>query len=196
MTITGRNRRALILLAVGVVGIFVIRSFTADDTAAPAPVAAPTDSIPRAEKRLERLRQMAATVQGREAVLKEVRAELAAREKGVLVAETAPQAQAQLLQIGRTVGKKNNIDVRGGEFGPVRALGSDYGEVAVVMTFDCRIEDLVNFLAELTAQPEILATSDLRIISANSKEKTVNVRMGLTGAVPRKLVPVKRGLAF
>jgi Type II secretion system (T2SS), protein M subtype b len=196
MTITERDRRALILLGVAAVLILIVRSFVGGGNEGNAAVAAPVDSIPRAEKRLEKLRQLAATVPGKEAVLKEVTAELAGREKGVLVAETAPQAQAQLLQIARTAGKKNNIDVRGGEFGAVRALGADYGEVAVAMSFECRIDDLVNFLAELTTQPEILATSEIRINSANLKEKTVAVRLGLTGVVPRKLVPAKRGLAL
>ena len=41
-----------------------------------------------------------------------------------LQAETAQQAQAQLLQVIRTLGKTENIDARGGEFGPVRPLGA------------------------------------------------------------------------
>jgi hypothetical protein len=94
------------------------------------------------------------------------------------------------------VGRKNNIDIRGGEFGPVRALGADYGEVVVTMSFDCRIEELVNFLADLTAQPEILSTSETRITSASAKDKIISIRLALAGVAPRKLVPVKRGLAL
>lgn len=194
MTLSDRNRRALFLWVVGVGAILIIRAFLAGDDA--IPVAAPVDSIPLAESRLHRLRRLAATVPGKEAVLKRVAAELAQREKGLLVAETAAQAQAQLLQIVRSLGKDNNIDVRGGEFGPVRPLGNDYGEASVAVTFECQIEKLVNFLAELTAQPEVLATNEIRITSANAKEKTVGVRLGLAGVVPRKLVPVQKGLAL
>ena len=197
MTVTERDRRALILLGVAVVVILIVRAFVSGGSSAgDAAQSAPVDPIPRAEKRLERLRQLAAAVPAKQAVLKEVAAELAGREEGLLVAETAAQAQAQLMQIVRTAGKKNNIDIRGGEFGPVRALGADYGEVAVVLSFECRIEELVNFLAELTAEPEILATSDIRINSGNLKQKTIGVRLGLTGVVPRRLVPAKKGLAL
>ena len=62
------------------------------------------------------------------------------REAGVIQAETAQQAQAQLLQVIRTLGKADNIDARGGEFGPVKPLGDDYGEVSVAVSFECRIE--------------------------------------------------------
>lgn len=195
MTITERDRRALILLGAVTALLLIVRAFTGGSQSA-APAAAPVDSIPRAEKRLERVRQLAATVPGKEVVLKQVAAELLQREKGVLVAETAPQAQAQLLQIIRRLGKNNGIDVRGGEFGPVRAMGDNYGEVSVAVSFECQIEKLVNFLADLTAQPELLATSEIRINSANLKEKTVGVRLGLTGVVPRALVPARKGPAL
>jgi hypothetical protein len=39
----------------------------------------------------------------------------------------------------------------------------------------------------------LLATSDIRVIAGNPKEKTITVRLGLSGVVPRKLVPEKKG---
>jgi len=95
----------------------------------------------------------------------------AAREKGIIQAPTAQQAQAHLLETIRHAGKNEGIDVRGGEFPNVQPLGKDYGEAAVVVTFECRIEQLVNFLAVLTAEPELLATNEIRVISTNQKEK-------------------------
>jgi hypothetical protein len=50
-------------------------------------------------------------------------------------------------------------------------------------------------MADLANRPELLATSDIRVAAANPKEKTVSVRLGLSGVVPRKLVPVKKGPA-
>jgi len=63
------------------------------------------------------------------------------------------------------------------------------------VNFECRIEQIVNFLAALTKKTELIATSEVRIAAANPKEKSLNVRLTLSGAVPRNLVPVKRGLA-
>jgi hypothetical protein len=129
-------------------------------------------------------------------LLKKADAELATRESGVIQAETAQQAQAQLLQVIRNLGKADDIDARGGEFGPVKPLGADYGEVSVAVSFECRIEQLVNFLAALTSEKALLATSEMRISSSKPKEKTLNVRLTLSGVIPRKLVPEQKGVSL
>ena len=46
-------------------------------------------------------------------------------------------------------------------------------------------------LAAIPAQPELVATSDLRVMSSNAKDKSVGVRLTLSGVVPRRLVPDK-----
>ena len=52
----------------------------------------------------------------------------------------------------------------------------------------------MNLLADLTHQPELIATNDLRISSANEKQKTLTVRLAVSGLVPKRLVPEKKGL--
>ena len=192
MTLSGKDRRNLAIIAVGAVLIFLRREFH-DDTV--APVVTSADSVPAAELRLERLREMAATVPGREAVVKQATAELQAREAGVLKADTAAQAQAQLLDVIRRAATANGIDARGGDDMRVKAMANDYGEVSVAVTFTCAIEQLVNFLADLANQPQLLATTEIDISGGNDKEKRVQVRLGLSGVVPKKLVPAKKGLA-
>jgi hypothetical protein len=193
-SLTTRDRRALIFLGAGIVTLRVLRFGVYGERQ--NSVVAATDSIPLAEKRLARLRQLAASVPGKQAVLKSVTAEAQLRERGILQAPTAQQAQAHLLETIRRAGKTEGIEVRGGEFPELRPLGDEYGEAAVAVNFDCRIEQLVNFLAALTKEPELLATNEIRIASANPKEKTVSVRLTLAGVVPRNLVPVKKGLAI
>jgi hypothetical protein len=141
-----------------------------------------------------KLRQIAATVPAREAVLKQASADLADRERGMIQADTAPQAQAALLEVARRVGKTEQIDVRGGEFGAPKPFG-DYGMVYATVTFECHIEQLVNFLADLSQQPELVVPSEERVTAGNPKEKVMSVRMVLAGVVARKLVPEKKGLA-
>jgi hypothetical protein len=127
-----------------------------------------------------------------------VTADLAVREKGILQAQTAAQAQAQLLDIVRRTGKSENPPI---EFGTVELgqdvtrLGDNYGEVQITVPFICRIEDLVNFLADLTKQQEAIATSEIRMAAQDQKQKTVTVRLTVSGIVPRRLVPEKKGLA-
>jgi len=193
MNFSTRDRRALILLGAGAIAILILR-FTVFGERQVTVVAA-QDSIPAAERRLARVRQLAATVPGKEALFKDLQAEAAHREKAMIVAPTAQQAQAHLLETIRRVGKNEGIEVRGGDFPEVRPLGDEYGEASVSVNFECRIEQLVNFLAGLTKEPELLATDEVRVASGNPNEKTIGVRLTLAGVVPRALVPVTKGLA-
>jgi hypothetical protein len=194
MKLGKRDQRALLLLAVAGAVMLVMK--LSIGRSGPEVVEASVDSVEMAEKKLAKLRQLAATVPGKEALLKQANDQLATREAGVIQAETAQQAQAQLLQVIRTLGKTENIDARGGEFGPVRPLGDDYGEVSVAVSFECGIDRFVNFLAALTSEKELLATSEMRISTANLKEKTVTVRLTLSGVIPRKLVPEQKGTSL
>jgi len=192
MTTGTLDRRTMLILAAGVLSILVLRFVVMADKR-PAEVVTERDSVPLAEKRLAKLRETAATVPAKEKVAKQAAAQLATREKGMILADTAAQAQAQLLEIIRRAGKDEGIDVRGAEEMKVLPLADDYGEVVVAVSFTCRIEQFVNFMTVLANQPELVATSAIRVASSNPKEKTVLVRLALSGVVPRKLVPVKKG---
>ncbi|MBI4905272.1 MAG: hypothetical protein HY820_16680 [Acidobacteria bacterium] len=196
MTLSERDRRALLLLGFAAIGTVLYVVISDTTVATGTPVSAQT-SIPAAEKRLDRMRQMAALVPGREEVLKQVQAQVSQREKRILQADTAAQAQAQLLQIVRRVAQAQNppVELRGSEFGAVKSL-ADFGEVPVSVNVECGVEQLLNILSELTAQQELLAVNELRVYSANAKQKTTNVRLMVTALVPKKLVPEKKGGAF
>ncbi len=196
MTITDRDRKALQLLA-GALVLLGVAYFWPDGSAVEnGPLAA--DSPALVEQRLERVRRLMLQVPDKEAALKAAQADLAAREKGLLQADTAPQAQAQLFQILRRVGRSlpQPVEIRANEIGQAKSFGDDYGEVSVSISLECGIEQLVNFLAELGAQPELLATTDLRLGAAREKDKILPVRLTVSGVVPRKLIPEKKGLQF
>ena len=191
-----RDKRILIFGIPTVLVILLVRFvFLSDGPTVVKPVAS-TRSASLAEKQLAKYRQVAATVPAKEALLAQVDAELAAREKGVLVADTAPQAQARLFEIAKKVAKAEGIDLRGGELGQVRALGTDYGEATASVTFECHIEQFINFMAGLSHEPELLAPADIRVNTANQKEKTITVRMTLGGMVPKKMVPERKGFSL
>ena len=185
------DRRLLWILG-GLIALVVIR-YTVMSEPQPQVVAA-AESIPMTEKRLERLRDLAATVPGKEVLLKQASADLALREKGLIQADTSAQAQARLLETIHRIAGANGFDARGvDQFSEAKPLGNDYGVVSVTETFTCGIDQLVNFLAALSSEPEILATNDIHISGGNDKKKNVQVRLSLSGVVPRKLVPVKKG---
>jgi hypothetical protein len=178
-------------LAVTLILRFVIMG--GDSTAA---VVSPADSIAQAEKRLQRVRQVAATVPGKEAVLKQETALLETAEKGVFKTETESQAHAQLLEMVNNVAKANGVQTRGQDEYRSKPVSADYGEITVGVSFSCDVVQLVNFLAGLAGQDLILATNGIHITGGTDKKKMLQVRISVSGLVPRKLLaPEKKGLA-
>jgi Type II secretion system (T2SS), protein M subtype b len=201
MTLTDRDRRALLILGAALVvgGLIYWYSNSSPSTSSSgsAKMSAPVDSVDRTEKRLAMLRRRAATLPGKEAVLKQVSLELAQREKGLIPGDTAEQAQAQLLQIVKRVAQQQMPPLELGqvELGRPRPFGTAYGQVSVSVTLTCRIDELVNYLATLSAQPELAATEEIRFGNSQPKQKTMPVRLTVSGLVARRLVPVRKGLA-
>jgi len=184
------DKKTAIWGAAGVAAILLLRFVVLADRS-PEVVTA-SESVPMAEKRLERLRQIAATVPGKEAVMKLAAAELESREKGMLKAETSAQAQAQLQDMLHRVGQLNGIDIRGVEDARVRLLGNDYGEASVTVRFGCLIEQLVNLLAGLATQPELVSTNQIQVTGGPDKNKVIQVRLTLSGVVAKKLAQEKK----
>lgn len=191
MTLTPFYRRALALFAVSLLLGLVVRFWP--DNSQSTVVSPSAETIAAAEKRLAKTRDVAATVPARESILKRAQAELGDREKGLLIADTAAQAQAQLLQIMRGLAGVENppIELRSESFG-IRPLGDSYGEASVGVGFDCHIDQLVNLLAGISSRPELVSTTELHINATNNKEKLLSVRLTVSAVVPRKLAPGRR----
>jgi hypothetical protein len=83
--------------------------------------------------------------------------------------------------------------MRNSEIGPVKPYGDRYGEVTVSLNFEARIEQLVQLLSDITAQNEIIGVDNVRIGTANPKEKIMPVRLTVSALVRRELVPDKKG---
>lgn len=199
MTISDRDRRALLLLGGALVlgGLYYwISNSSSSSSAGADKVSTAADSVDLAQQRLATLRRQAATLPGKESVLKQVSLELAQREKGLIPGDTAEQAQAQLLEIVKRVAQQQTppLDVGQVELGRPRTFGTAYGQVSVSIALTCRIEELVNFLAALSAQPELTATEEIRFGASHPKQKTMPVRLTISGLVARRLVPERKGL--
>jgi hypothetical protein len=192
MQVGSLDRRSALALAAGVAAILIVR-FGIFRDASPSAVAA-ADTIPAAERRLEKVRQLAATVPGKDELLKQARAALAEREKGVLRADTEAQAQAQLLELVQAIARSNGIDARGTQEFRGIPVSEDYGEIMTTVPFTCSIDQLVNFLAALGRQPQILATYDIHVNGGSDKKKAIQVHLTVSAIVPRSLIP-KKGAA-
>jgi len=190
MTVTPRERRFLAGLGVSA-AISGIWYFMQNSGGGASAVVAPTDSIALAEKRLARLRDTAATVPQKEEILKSVAADLARREAGLIPGDTAAQAQAQLQTILRRLCASQQIEITSTNLPGIVPFGDAYGEASVAVQIECRMEQLINLLADLSTQPQLLTTRELQVTAANPREKTVTVQLTVSGLTARKLVPDK-----
>ncbi len=194
MTIGNPDRRSRAMLVVGAALLSPAAAWRfglfggSDVESAPTTVA-----IPIAENRLAALRVRAASVPAKEERLGQAQAELATREKGILKADTKAQAQAQLIEMVQAIAKANGIEVRGVERMGELVVSDDYGEVNVEVAFVCAIDQLVNLVASLADQPQILATNTLRVTGGSDKKKSIQVRLSVGALVARKLLPEKKG---
>ena len=128
--------------------------------------------------------------------MKQSAATLDTLEKGIFRADTEPQARAQILEMVDNVAKANGVQTRGLDEYHSKPASGDYGEITVGVSFACDIVQLVNFLAGLASQDQILATNGIHITGGTDKKKILQVRMSVSGLVPRKLLaPEKKGLA-
>ncbi len=193
MTLTPRDRRALAGLAVAAVAAVIYLLASGSGNTSTAQVTAVNSTQLR--QRLTQLRQTAAVLPAHEALLKQATLDLADREHGIIQAGTAAEAQSELLQTAVRLGKSNGLEVRSSDFPAPRVFG-DYGMVYATVSFDCHVEQLLNFLADLTrAEPELIVPSEEHIsASGNAKDKMMTVRMVLAGVVAKKLIPEKKAL--
>ncbi len=192
MTLSPRERRALAILPAAI-AVWALLEYVVFPDNGPATAEVASVSSTQLRQRVALLRQTAATLPVNEALLKQADADLADRERGVIHADTFPQAQAHLVETAHRIGNANQLDVRGGDFPAPKAFG-EYGIVYATITFDGHIEQLLNFLADLTRESELIVPSEERVTSGNPKEKLMTVRMVLAGIVPKKLIPEKKGL--
>jgi len=155
-TLEPREKKALVALGVALGLTVVVLAYEFWPASSAVVADASPQSVPQMEQRLARVREIAASVPAKQEILKKVTADLATREKGLIRAETAQQAQAQVITILRGLGASEAppIEIRATELGAITTFGDNYGAVNVSIQVECRIEQLLNFLAALAARPD------------------------------------------
>ncbi len=194
MTLAARDKRALQYLS-GALAFSAIYFLWPSNLHAPA--AAGVDSVEMAEQRLSHLKDVAATTNAKQEVLKKVTAELATREEGLIRADSVQQAGAQVATLLRQLLNAEGLDARTMEFGAIEAYGDAYGLAPVTIQMECHVEQLINLMAAMEAGKELLSTRDVQITASNPMQKTIRVRMTVVGVIPQTLVPknAKKGVS-
>jgi hypothetical protein len=195
MKISARERRLLLILGISFAVWLVIFNWTGNEEVVGPVEVVDAGSVAAAQLRLDKTRAMAARLPAVSEDLKRAEATLAGVEKRLLAADTPAQASAQLLNIFRRLARSQGdaVIMRSADLGTFSAAG-EYAELAMIMNLDCQIESLVNLLADLTTQPELISWRDLKVGSADSKTKRLNVVITLLARCPKRLAP-KTGTA-
>jgi len=187
-----RDRRALLLLGAALV-VFLVLQFGV----LPRSGAGPASSTPVGvlEKRLARLQQVERQKPRAAAAAEAASRDLAEVEKGLLKAATPAQASAEMQQLLRDLLRGQGMNMQSSEFGAIRPAGEDYAQVPLTVNFNCGIEQWINFMAALRNAPQVLSTVEVRLANADTRNKTVQVRMIVAGYIPASLVkaPAARG---
>ena len=131
---------------------------------------------------VEALAQRSAEVSSLEARLQEA-------EAGLLSQRTSALASAELQELVKQLTAAHSIEVRSSEFLPSKPLGESYQQVPLGVQFQCRLDQLVNFLKAVEQSPKQLAVSKLLVQSAGGPEKQINVSMTVTGVMLSEEAP-------
>lgn len=187
-SLSSRDRRALMLLG----GALLVFALLQSDFLLPAGgggSAATSASIDAVEERL-----LLAQVQARQTPLADAEFEavsktLATLEIGLLRAETAALAQAEMREIVGELLNAEGIPMRSSQFGAVRLEGDSYAQVPLIVSFSCGIEKLVNLMAGIANAPQLLSTRQIKVSAERGQTKTIRVEMTVSGYLPVSRTP-------
>jgi hypothetical protein len=187
--LTRRDRRALFVLLLVVVALGCLWIASVRDNPRTEGRLAPS-AREQLLTTLANRRNAAKTVPQKEEVLGQLVKELALREARFLQADTAAQAQAQLLQILKNLASQQRppLEISKIELHSPQLVSQAYGEVSVSITIECTIDELLNLIADLSGSLEIVATDEIALDAANKNLKTIQVRLTTTGLVHLTLI--------
>ena len=180
MTLSKRDRRALQALAAAL-GVLLLLRF------ALLPVwdrwQQVRSELPLREIALVKYRQAVASAGSEQKTAESLEQRLRQAESGLLQSSTPALASAELQEWARQATANHSIEIRSSEFLPVRPQAHGYTEVALGLQYQCRLDQLVDFLSELRSSPKILAVPRLQVQSTGGPEKLVSVSLTVAGVV-------------
>jgi len=150
-------------------------------------------SLPLKEKTLRKYHNLAALVGLRETDWRTIQGRLAEAERGLLDSKAAALASAELQQRLQQMAEQHGIELRSTDFPPVRPLkpaDAGYALAPVGLSFECTLDQLVNFLAAVAAGPKTLSIEQLSIMAnpprPDRPRKMVTVRLVVRGLMAQE----------
>ncbi len=186
LEIQSRDRRALAILTAAA-ALFVVMQLDFFFPSTGSPFVG--GSIDDAEERF-----LDAQVQARRKPLVEAKSQEAARtlaefESGLLRAESAELAKAEMRQVVGNLLVAEGITMRSSRFGNVELERDHFAQVPLTVDFDCRVEQFVNWMATLSNSERLLTTRQIVLSPANPDTKAVRARVRVSGYLPVSRTP-------
>lgn len=152
--------------------------------------------LPLKEKTLRKYQQKAALSPGQEKDWQGLQARLAVLQKGLLSSRTAPLAAAELQEVVKQLLARQGIEMQNAAFQPVRLLkvaDATYSVVPLSLSFECRLDQLTNFLLAAHSSGKALALDQfsIRALPPNlrGQQKMVSVQMVIRGLMLAEAAP-------
>ena len=186
LEIQSRDRRALmILLAAGALFAVMQLDFFFPSTGSPLV----GGSIEGAQERF-----LDAQVQARQKPLVEAESQEAAKalaefESGLLQAESAELAKAEMRQVVGNLLVAEGITMRASRFGNVELEQDYFAQVPLTVDFDCRVEQFVNWMTTLSNSERLLTTRRIVLRPTKTETKAVRAQVTVSGYLPVSRTP-------
>lgn len=188
VTVTTRDKRALIILGVTLVLFMLLQSDLFFPTGFSSE-SVNSESLEGIERQFRLTRARAGRVPLVQAQAKTVQENLERMEKGLLASQNVALAQAEMRQILERSLQAEDIVMANARFVSAESKNDHYAAVPITVNFSCRIEQLVNWVAAVGNASQLLSTIKIRIDSPNSDSKTVRVTATVAGFLPVSRAP-------
>ena len=176
--LTGKDGRA-IKIAAAAIAVFALLQYLALpawDSARDA-----RQDIAVQEQILAKYRQAIASAGPRAKEAEGMAERLRRAEARLLQADTDALASAELEKLIKGMAAGNGIELKSSEFNRVVEGQDGYKEIPVGIGFQCRVDQLVNFLSALQTSERLLSVKKLAVQPAGGAKKEVLVSMTVGG---------------
>lgn len=140
-------------------------------------------ALPLRETTLIKYRQALAAIDSDHQTAEVLQARLRETESGLLQSATAALAAAEFQDWVRQALANRQIEMRSSAFLPVRPQSNGYTEVPLGVQFQCRLDQLVDFLTDVRSGPKLVTIPRLQIQSSGDAEKLLTVSLTVAGVM-------------
>ena len=139
--------------------------------------------LPARENALIKYRQAIAQMDTAKKSAEGLEARLRESQAGLLESSSAALASAEIQEWIKQVSSNHGIELRSSDFLALRPQANGYAELPIGVQFECRLDQFVDFLAELRSGPKIVAIPRLHVQSRDGPAKLLSVSMTLAGVM-------------